>query len=121
MNKRRSRTATPMKATSTSSANVTPSRANLTRKRDEISETGSFLSPSRGRSAARKRGENSETDSTRKKGGDFAETSVFEGDTTGAESAAESRGRRALSYGKGKIVRIPNFYEIGFQTFLKSI
>ena len=109
MSKRRSRNTTPMKPLTTSSANVTPIRANLARKRGDIAE--SFVSPSRGCSArkrgdivdssAQKWGDNSETDSRRKRGGDFAETSVVEGDTTGAESATESRGRRALPYGKG--------------------
>jgi hypothetical protein len=93
-----------MKALVTASDNLTPSREGSARKRGKASELSSFVSPSRS-SSARKRGNISETDSTRKKGGDFAETSVVEGDTTGAESATESRGRRGLSSVNGKNVK----------------
>ena len=117
MSKRRSRNTTPMKPLTTSSASVTPIRANLARKRGDIAEP--FVSPSRGCSArkrgdsAQKWGEDSESDSRRKRGGDFAETSVVEGDTTGAESGTESRGRKALPYGKGNHLLIRPLTPLG--------
>ena len=77
-NKRRSRMSTPQKLKDYST-NLTPSRG--------VTPSSRGVTPSRG--------------SSRKRGGDHAETSVFEAESSGAESVVA--GKRGSSIAKGNV------------------